>query len=291
MKKKQTQKQKQKQSVRQSTNVKVIVGNSRRRSRSRSSKPRSSTGYGYQSSPNIISITNPSAVPTNYQLPIFNEYVKPQQSPFLSNTPAYANVQQPLGLPNINNEIPVINKKVPIDPTPASGAVPASFIPSEAPELVKAGGQIENVLDLTEEYSFQKGLNTLGKQVRGREGVLDFFDLPIEVEATPVKPRKKYEFKPETLERRKTRKEQEQNVSPLKATIEPIFMNPLDVEPTKSILDSLAKDVSESQEGQKQLINLMKQQEAKPVKKAKELSMTPSAIYQRERRARLNQSK
>jgi hypothetical protein len=284
MKTKQKQLQNQQQNVKQ--NVKVVIGENYKPRQRRRVYPKSKSQQGnYQSMPTIITnITNPSAVPTNYQLPIYNQVANQPKSPFISNTPPLVNVAMPLGIPNKDNEIPVINKKVEVDPTPLSGAVPASFIPQEAPQLIKAGGAIE----LYQDREFVKDARNQAMKIGANQylpSVEGEFITP--VEAVAVKPRKPYEYKPETLERRQKQKEerqQQQNVNPLSATVEPAFISPLETEPNKTILQTLSNEADIAQQGQKEIINLMMKQEGK---KKKELSMTPSAIYQRERRERL----
>jgi len=293
LKSKQKQLQNQQQNVKQ--NVKVVIGENYKPRQRRRVYPKSKSQQGnYQSMPTIITnITNPSAVPTNYQLPIYNQVANQPKSPFISNTPPLVNVAMPLGIPNKDNEIPVINKKVEVDPTPLSGAVPASFIPSEAPSLVKVESDKPIAIDpilsgsVPERFIPEKssGLIKSGGNIAFiPSGEGEFITI---TEATAVKPRKKYEYKPETLERRQKQREerqQQQNVNPLSATVEPAFISPLETEPNKTILENLSNEAQIAQEGQKEIINLMKKQEGK---KKRELSMTPSAIYQRERRERL----
>jgi hypothetical protein len=263
--------------VKQSTNINLVIGKTTK-SRKTSSKPRSEKQSSYQSSPNIITnISNPSAVPTNYQLPIYNQVAKPAPSPFLSNTPQYINVSEPLGKPNEKNEIPIVNKQVQIDPTPASGAVPAAFIPEEAPELIKTGGSI----DYAQEAIYQKELN---ERARRRLDEMtsyksnnppEFYNNPpepqevegeylTEVQATPVRARKKYEYKPETVARRKAKKEQQQNVNPIEASVEPVSISPLEVDRNRSILEEVLSRNAQIAEASKQEQNtLLKEQKRK----------------------------
>lgn len=275
-------------------NVKVVIGDNYKPRQRRRVYPKSkSQQRNYQSMPTIITnITNPSAVPTNYQLPIYNQVANQPKSPFISNSPPLVNVAEPLGKPNKDNEIPIITKKVEVDPTPLSGAVPASFIPTEAPSLVKVETDKPVAIDPILSGSFPErfipekpsGLIKSGGNIAFLpSGEGEFITI---TDAFAVKPRKPYEYKQETLERRQKQREdkkQEQNVNPLSATVEPSFISPLETEPNKTILENLSKEAQVAEQGQKEIINLMKKQEGKK----KELSMTPSAIYQRERREKL----
>ena len=262
--------------MKQNTNINLVIGKTTK-SRSRNYKPKSQQQQS-SSSPNIITnITNPSAVPTNYQLPIYNQVAKPAPSPFLSNTPQYVNVAEPLGKPNEKNEIPIVTKPVPIDATQASGAVPASFIPEEAPALIKTGGSI----DYAQEAIYQKEINERARRKleeitsyksNNNNNPPEFYNPePEEVEAgyiteaqaVPVRPRKKYTYKEETLARRKAKKDQQQNVNPLEAEVEPVSISPLEVKRNKSILEEVLSRNADMAEASKREQNALIQEQTK----------------------------
>ena len=228
--------------MKQSTNVNVVINKPTRKPTKRKQTKQLDKESSFQSVPNIITnITNPASVPTNYQLPIYYQ-TKQVPTPFLANTPEVVSVSQPVGSPNENNQIPVETKKVRIDSTQLSGAVPASFIPQEAPALIKTGGNF----NLEEEVAFQKRINERAKK---RLEEITTYTPPVqndsgsatevqgeyftEAEAIPVKPRRKYEYKPETIARRKAKKEeklqqQQQNVNPAEIEPEPQNINLLE---------------------------------------------------------------
>jgi hypothetical protein len=142
-----TLKQKQKQSVKQETNIKINIGDKGKPKRKYVRRQHKKDGNSHpQYQPNIITISNPPAVSTSHQLPIYYQQ-QPQPTPFLANTDPTIRVDEhvrKLGEAP-KTKIPIVYKDVPVDKTQLAGLVPASFIPQEAPELIKTGGAIENI--------------------------------------------------------------------------------------------------------------------------------------------------
>ena len=119
--------QKQKQSVKQETNVTIKIGDHpRTKNKKQYSKPKAEKEQKMQqqATPSFSFnpvVTMPSFLPTNYQ-------------------------------PPINNKEPVkVSVNVPVDNTPFSGQVPASFIPSEAPTIPQ-DDQFETIRGLVNAY-------------------------------------------------------------------------------------------------------------------------------------------
>ena len=119
--------QKQKQSVKQETNVTIKIGDHpRTKNKKQYSKPKAEKEQKMQkqATPSFSFnpvVSMPSFLPTNYQPPIYNkEPVK-------------------------------VSVNVPVDNTPFSGQVPASFIPSEAP-TISQDDQFETIRGLVNAY-------------------------------------------------------------------------------------------------------------------------------------------
>jgi hypothetical protein len=244
-----------------------------------------------QAQPNIITISNPPAVSTTYQLPIYYQQ-KQEPTPFLANTEP--TVQIPVSHSPVKNQIPITYKNVPVDPTQLSGQVPASFIPEEAPALVKTGGDISS---LRREFTTYTPPAT-DVEVGGA--------YLTEVEAVAVKPRKKYTYKPETIQRREAlRKMREEAGIPLQNTPpnpETSMQNlvPSGMSNTEFLnknimaLEKYSKEASSARQQQEGLIEEMKLKEAtikNKTMKNRQLSQSPSAVYQRERRQKLKAQK
>jgi len=279
--------------VKQETNIKINIGDKgkgKRKYARRQPKKESQSQQSQQPSYNIT-ISNPPAVSTIQQLPIYYQQ-KQEPSPFLANSEP--TIQVPESQRQVGNQIPIKYKNIPVDPTQLSGQVPASFIPEEAPALVKTGGELSSLTrELTTYTPPQSGAEVGGAYLT-------------EVEAVAVKPRKKYEFKPETLARREERRRQReqmglptQNTPPNPETTPLSMINPMGL-PNRELLNKTAialekySQANQARTQQGDVIQQMRLQEASVknrTMKNRQLSQSPSAIYQRERRQKLKNEK
>lgn len=259
--------------MKQETNIKINIGDKKQKRKYVRRRPKKESQS--QNQPNIITITNPPAVSTIHTLPIYYQETpyKHQETPFLANTPTTT--------PPVINQ-PVIRGEV--DRTQLSGQVPASFIPQEAPELIRTGG---SVLDITRRYPEVSGGAIL-----------------TEVEAVAVRPRKQYTFKPETIARREQQRKNREDLGIPSQNTPPspeYSLRLTDIVPTgmsnteflnknRRALEEYSNKAQQARVQQEGVLTEMRIREANVRNRTirnRQLSQTPSAIYQRERRQKL----